>query len=246
VLFFSLAGCKRPGYVLPAMPLLAMALADYLNRKLPHGTIAESLLQHNSRLACGASMLVLLVASGSCFLATQQRLIAPAVGISLGGCAISALLVWSWRCYGPRARASWLQCGGTTFCVLLLGLYLLLPGYARRFSMRGQVQPFALTCRDASLQVVCYPRGWDSVNFYLERENVQVFTPEKRRDLLASLVTARRTLLFVKTERALEELKRDLPDDLEFTPQGRQGTVRVGLVQPRGDRLVAHSGSSAP
>src|SRR5262249_44096534 len=46
VLFFSLAGCKRPGYVLPAMPLLAMAIADYLNRKLRHGTIAESLLQH--------------------------------------------------------------------------------------------------------------------------------------------------------------------------------------------------------
>jgi len=35
VLFFSLSGCKRPAYILPALPLLAMVLGAYLAEKLP-------------------------------------------------------------------------------------------------------------------------------------------------------------------------------------------------------------------
>src|SRR5262249_7245033 len=33
--FYSLAGCKRPGYILPALPPLALALGCYLRVRLP-------------------------------------------------------------------------------------------------------------------------------------------------------------------------------------------------------------------
>jgi 4-amino-4-deoxy-L-arabinose transferase-like glycosyltransferase len=173
VLFFSLSGCKRPGYVLPAMPLLALALACFLDTRLPAG---------------GA----------------------------FGGLGHRGLLF-----------------GTTTFALLLVGLHQILPGYARRFSMRGQVRPHAAECADAGVRVASYPRRWDSVSFYLGRNDVRAYAPNERRQLIADLTAAPRTLLFLKSEQALEELLRELPPALRFVRSGRQGTVSVGFVGPR-------------
>jgi len=64
------------------------------------------------------------------------------------------------------------MCSVATFAVLFLSVHWELPRYAQRFSMREQVQPYAERCRDIRVPVVCYPRCWDSVSFYLGREDV--------------------------------------------------------------------------
>jgi hypothetical protein len=80
--------------------------------------------------------------------------------------------------------------------------------------------------------VICYPKRWDSVTFYLQRTDVRVFAAEQRPALFTALHGQPRTLLFVKT-RALPELLAALPPSLEFTPVGRQGpTLSVGVVSP--------------
>jgi 4-amino-4-deoxy-L-arabinose transferase-like glycosyltransferase len=166
--FFSLAGCKRPGYILPAMPLLALAAAKYVDE--------------------------LWLALGS-----------------------------------RRSSTSWLL-GGAVGVVLVGGaFFLILPKHAGRFSMRGQVQPLAR--RVDSVPVVCYPRRWDSVSYYLGREDVRAYTPTQREQFLHDLQAAPRTVLFIKSQQALAELLRDLPQGFEFVPQGKQGTVRVGLLE---------------
>jgi 4-amino-4-deoxy-L-arabinose transferase-like glycosyltransferase len=179
ILFFSLSGCKRPSYILPAIPPLALALGCYLDLRIP---TAEN------------------------------------IGLML-------------RCHTSNALpASWLLCGGLTFIALLIGTYLFLPGQARHFSMRGQVRPLADVAAEESMRVACYPRGWDSVNFYLKRDDVKVYGLVEQRALIKDLSAASRTLLFVRTEKVLNELLTELPADLQYRPQGRQGTVRVGFV----------------
>ena len=116
------------------------------------------------------------------------------------------------------------------FCLLLGGLYLFLPGHARHFSMRGQVRPLSSLCEDLSIRVACYPRGWDSVSFYLQREDVKVYGPDARSELLADLASGPRTLLFVRTQPLLEKLLAELPWYMRCKPQARQGTVRVVLI----------------
>jgi 4-amino-4-deoxy-L-arabinose transferase-like glycosyltransferase len=186
VLFFSLAGCKRPSYVLPAMPLLALALASYVDSWL---SLADKSTTHN-----------------------QQ----------------STIHAWL-RC--RTALAPWILCGMLAFCLLLGGMYFFLPGHARHFSMRGQVRPLASLCEDASIRLACYPRGWDSVSFYLQRGDVKVYGPDARSELLADLRRNPRTLLFVRTQPVLEELLEELPSYMQCAPQARQGTVRVVLVE---------------
>jgi hypothetical protein len=221
------------------MPLLALALASYLDGRLPSSSAVGSLLLHHSQLAFGVTIFVLVAAVGSCVFAAHQHLIGLVAAGAWGLVSLSALIVLVWRRWKSQFVCSWLLCGATTFAVLLIGIYAILPGYTRRFSMRGQIRPLAVERIDASLPVACYPRGWDSVSFYLQREGVQVYKADERERLLADLAGARLTLLFVKTSRTVPDLIRDLPEDLEFVVQGRQGTIRVGLVRPRSDRQMA-------
>jgi dolichol-phosphate mannosyltransferase len=180
--FYSLAGSKRSGYILPAMPPLALALGCYWE--------------------------------------------------SVFSARTSTWPFFRWR-WSQTPALAWRMCGIGTFAVLLLALHLFLPGYARKFSMRGQVRPYAALCRDLQFPVVCYPRSWDSVSFYLQRDDVRVYTPDRRQDLIADLRANPRTLAFIKSDHSLDELLRDLPGSMEFVPDGRQGNVAVGWVRPR-------------
>jgi hypothetical protein len=108
-----------------------------------------------------------------------------------------------------------------------------LPGYAKRFAMRNQVRGQLAAARDPSVPVICYPRGWDSVNFYLERSDVRIYSRDQRAMLVSDLANEPRTLAFVKAGPALSEFLRALPRSLEFIEQGRRGEVAVGWVRPR-------------
>jgi len=178
LLFFSLGGCKRPSYILPAMPPLALAL----------------------------------------------------------GCYIDAVRLRVRRSFSfQRFPVSWSLAGAGTFVVLLLAVHQLLPGYARKFSMRAQVRPNQNLSADPTISVICYPHGWDSVSFYLRRNDVRVYPPAQRQALIADLRSRPKTLVFVKSERYLRELERALPVSLEFVPRGRQGNVTAGVVQHRAE-----------
>jgi len=165
--FFSFSGCKRPGYILPALPPLAMVLGTCLTRALSTNFVSRPF-----------------------FVA--------------GSCTLAILL-------------------------LAAGVFLL-PEYHRKFGLRGQIRPHMGLARD--IAVICYPRRWDSVSFYLEKE-AAYFSPEERGQLIARLREGD-ALLFVKNGSAFVGLIQDLPPYLEFMPLGLQGgNVRVGLVKQK-------------
>ncbi|HZU36838.1 MAG TPA: glycosyltransferase family 39 protein [Gemmataceae bacterium] len=168
VLFFSAAGCKRPAYILPALPPLALGLGSYLR-------IAQ----------------------------------------------------WPAR---PRL---WLAAGVVTFAILLAAVHWLLPPYMRKFSIRAPVR--AASIRSA-LPVVCYPHAWDSVHFYLRREDVQVFGKAEWPALRATLQSQPATLVFVKSDdrdsHYLSDFRRALPASLQLAVVGRSGIMTAAIVQP--------------
>src|SRR5262249_46371130 len=134
LVFFSLAGCKRNGYLLPMMPLWAAVL----------GT----------------------------FLAPYLRDVSPA------------------RLRLARASAALL------FLVLLVAVLERLPGSHRRSALRGGGRRHSEA--PAGIPVVCSPRRWDSISFYLARADVRVFAAAERDELLAELARHERVLGFIK------------------------------------------------
>jgi dolichol-phosphate mannosyltransferase len=239
VLFYSAGGCKRPGYILPAIPPLALALGCFLDvkflrtraRLLSRCRIQPSAFLHPlERWAYRGTLLVLAVGAAGSVAAIVAGLHKPSRGLLL---AAAALAGFAWVLRHGRTRASWALCGTATFALLFAGAQQVLPGYARKFSLRAQVHAQRDWLRDSQVPVVCYPHRWDSVSFYLGRNDVRGYGPDRRQQLIADLHERPETVVFVKSDRHLAEFQDALPEWLEFIPRGRQGAVTAGLVRRR-------------
>jgi 4-amino-4-deoxy-L-arabinose transferase-like glycosyltransferase len=225
LLFFSLSGCKRAFYILPAMPPLALALGGYLDALVPVG----SLWQLRSRPAYWLWLCTWLTGLGAIITASISGLLTAGNGTALAALALLAgggLLVW----HGRQRQATWGLCFITAFLLMLVLMQQLVPSYARRFALRGLVRRHVAT----ELPVFCYPRRWDSIGYYLQRSDVRAFTPEQLPELLAELRKTPEALLFLKTGKpgfspSTEVLSR-LPASLIFEPCGRQGHLTVVRV----------------
>jgi dolichol-phosphate mannosyltransferase len=232
--FFSLAGSKRSGYILPAMPPLALALGLYLDGALRlRGPFLAAATRPWSQLALRLSGLVLAGGMGIAFLGMAAGILRPGLAVGLGGGGLLALAALKRWCRARSPEGAWAFCGAATFLVLLAGVHLALPGYARRFSIRGQARPLAELTRDPGVAVVSFPRAWDSVSFYLQRSDIRAYGSGERGKLLAELVSRPQTLAFIKGDRSLDDLLHSLPVSIEFVPSGRQGYVRVGWLRRR-------------
>ncbi len=239
LLFFSVSGCKRATYVLPVMPPLALALGWYVEGLASRGLAARA----GSLLARRCATFARRAAQGALVAGVAAGLAAPAAGLlrwpagvalaAAGACGLLFVSRTQWR---GNPRAAWGLCLAATFAVLFTGVYGLLPGYARKFSLRGQVRPLA---DEPSLPVVCYPRRWDSVSFYLGRDDVRVFSAAEFPELVEALRARRETLVFVKSGAPLEALLAGLPAGMEFIAEGRQGPLTVGRVRDRREAPAA-------
>jgi 4-amino-4-deoxy-L-arabinose transferase-like glycosyltransferase len=232
LVFFSASGCKRPAYILPAMPPLALALGCYLNLLVPRARWQKDagvwlLWQWRSRMAGLATLLVLTVALAILAVAGFKHLLKPDTVLILGTLAVCSFAILCTR------RLSWGACAAVTFVVLALGVYYLQPAYNQQFALRGQLRSRAVVAEMGPLSIACYPQRWDSVTFYQPQADVRVYTSEQRRLLFADLRSRPRTLLLVKSGKHLDELLRELPLSVEFVAHSRLGFVTVGWVRPR-------------
>jgi dolichol-phosphate mannosyltransferase len=232
LLFFSLAGSKRPVYILPAMPPLALALGCYLDvllpRRRPLAPEWASLWRRTSPMAYRAALLALAAGAGAAGLAGITGLIKPVHALLLTALAGAGLSL-----VAGRKRLSWAACGGTTFAVLLVGVLQLQAPYNRQFALRGHLRAQTDLAAARGVPVVCYPQRWDSVSFYLPAADVRVYSAAERGRLLADLRARPRVLLLVKSGPVLEELLRELPPSVEFVARGRPGAITAGWVRPR-------------
>jgi dolichol-phosphate mannosyltransferase len=234
--FYSLSGSKRAGYVLPAMPLLALALGCYLNMVL--GRLSKEpchtvLAARWKRAGLGMALSILATAVAASTLGAFAGLIRPTLAAVFVGIAIVAMVATLSFGRVVRPVASWAICATTAFVVLFVGLYEGLPRYARKFSLRGPSRQYARLAEDPGVSVVCYPRSWDSVGFYLHRSDVQSYARDQLGQLIDHLDRQPRTLAFIKSDGSDSDLLRNLPDSVCFVPAGRQGYVAVGWLRRR-------------
>jgi 4-amino-4-deoxy-L-arabinose transferase-like glycosyltransferase len=239
--FYSVADCKRIGYVVPAMPTLALALGYTLDRRLPGRGFRGWRLPCRARgtsLPYWATQAVLAASIGGAVLAAAAGLVTRVQCVTVIALAAAGI---GWSAYRGRRQTpagSWVGCGLATFGLLLLAVHLVLPGYYRKFSLRAQVRSSRDASYRAEIPVVCYPHAWDSISFYLGRQDVRPYGPDERARLIADLQSAPETLVFVKTGPALDDLLRSLPSSVEFVPHSRGEIVTAGIVRPRGPSMA--------
>jgi 4-amino-4-deoxy-L-arabinose transferase-like glycosyltransferase len=233
--FFSAASCKRIGYIVPAMPTLALALGYTFDQRLPTRAFRVRRWRRciiGTGLAHGATQAVLLTGFGVALVAVSVGLTAPREGIAMAALAVAGI---GWTVYRRRRQTpagAWIGCGVATFGLLLLASNWILPGYYRKFSIRAQVHSIRSSASRHDIPVVCYPHVWDSVSFYTGRQ-VRSYGPDDRDRLIADLERFPETILFVKTGPVVDDLLRHLPSSLEFVPSSEGEIVTAGVVRAR-------------
>jgi hypothetical protein len=229
-------------YLVPVLPPLALALGCTLDLVLPRARVATAwdwLWRQRTALAYRAAAVALSagLTGGIVALAADvgqpERVLLLVLASGLGLAALAR----------RERRASWLAAAGATFAVLWAATHDLLPDYARRFSLKRAARA-VVTLPPVSHRglnaapVYCYPQNFDAISFYLRRDDVRAFPPERRPELLAELRQRPDALLFVKTTH-LRELLSDLPPALEFVAAGDGAGVTAGRVRPRPEAPVA-------
>jgi dolichol-phosphate mannosyltransferase len=223
--FFSASGCKRPAYILPALPPLALSLGCYLDAVLAHG----ALLRRGSRLAFPAAAVSLAAALVLVCAGAASRLLPPTTAVVLA----TVLLAGTAALVLARRAVTWPVVAGCAFVMLLAGIQVLLPEYHRHFALREHLRAHVGRGGGERVTVICYPQRWDSVSFYLPGAEVKVFSAGERARLFAALRDRPRMLLAAKSGRSLEDVLRGLPEDLEFVSGAKDAAVVVGWVRPR-------------
>jgi dolichol-phosphate mannosyltransferase len=222
LVFFSASGCKRPTYLLPALPPLALALGWYVQggpwQRLAHGPEPVAWLTLTSGVAL--SLLAVLVG-----------FVRPPLGLVLAGLSVVALagVVRAGR------RLAWSHTFAIVFIVILFGVQRLLPAYHEQFALRGSLRRLAGVAERRGQPIVCYPQRYDSASFYLPRGQVRVYGPEQRRELIAYLEQTPGTLLLMKSGDVMQSLLRELPPGIEFRAHSRRGTIIAGRVVARSE-----------
>jgi 4-amino-4-deoxy-L-arabinose transferase-like glycosyltransferase len=246
VFFFSASGCKRPIYLLPAFPPLALALGCFLDVLLPAGMPSFAALRQKGVALAGRLTLIMLLSGVVVVAAASLKgMVKPTTAAALAGTLLTGMFVL----LRNEKRVSWATCLAVTFAVLYVGVRELQPAYNRQFALRSDLRKQVALMHDRSASVACYPQRWDSVSFYLPKADVKVYHTDERSRLLADLRARPETLLLVKSGRALRELLDDLPDSVEFVTRGRQGMVTFGRVRARGpapDTVYARLDTSVP
>jgi dolichol-phosphate mannosyltransferase len=223
LVFFSLCGSKRPVYLVPLLPPLALVFGCTLDRLMPRMAPAWScVVRHRSAIAWRVAVLGLfaVITLGGAALTANvskaERAIAP---------VIAALFVLGWLVRRER-KANWLSAGTVALGLVALAAHDLLPGYARRFSLKRAAQADPTTSA-----VYCYPQPFDAVSFY-RQEPIRAFSADDRGRLIAELQHAGSALLFVKTSH-LHDVLADLPQTLQFQTVLDEAGVTAGRIVSR-------------
>jgi dolichol-phosphate mannosyltransferase len=241
MLFFSASGCKRAGYILPCLPPLALALGGYLAEAVPWGAACARLPSAGFVWGQAALLVALLLGVGGAAAAVLAGLWPAAAGALTAGLLGALALAVLVRGARLAAAAAWGLSALTMLGLLLAAITQTDPGYHRKFGLRGQVRRHRDLAADPRLPVLCYPHRWDSVSFYLRRDDVRAYDPPHRAEMVAELQARPAALVFVKSDHSLRELVRALPPSLEFVPRGRGGSVvTAGVVRQRPVGPVRH------
>ena len=229
VAFFSLSGSKRVGYVLPAFAPLALVIGEQVDHLLRRGWQDRAAPGWMQALAVSAFLMGSAAAVGLTAFAYWPTAIGATVAITLLLLGIAMVAVR--RRIAPLAGFG--ICAALVLAECAIGVGSFLPRYAERFSMRREVLE-ARRDLPAGAGIACYPRGWDSVRFYLQRDDVLVFSESERTTLVAYLDAHAETLLFLRDGDASRKLLEELPSTLAVEQQSQQGSTRAFRVYRAG------------
>lgn len=173
LLFFSVAGSKRPSYCTAFLPQGCLALGLFLDRLLPNGW--SNLSQRH-----------FVGANGLAWFGCASLISLPVIGFLMGWCSVvwipivgttglaGCLATWH---LGNR----WDMALAMTGTAIVFGQTVLLTGHHEQYSPRKAIAWLAQ--HRPGTRFVCYPHPFESMGFYVSNNDLTLFEIGKEAEL---------------------------------------------------------------
>jgi hypothetical protein len=237
LLFFSMAGCKSPLYLAPALAPLALLHGVCLDAILFHQVGQKDRFLGYARqvLPRRATTTVLLV-SMVCYAVTGVLGWEEWVLVTVEIVLTSAALAFWWK-YGRRAspQLAWSACAAATLAMVVIPARDLVVGVASKHTVETVAKAARRWPGMEVLPVVSYGRQWPSASFYLRHDMVPFFEVSMEQSLVGFLKQQREVLVLVERGALLDKLVGLLPPSLEARVQlpQREGQAALVVVRQR-------------
>ncbi len=233
LLFFSLASCKLPSYILPAFPMLAILVAVYLNYVIFCADGEIERLRSYRKMPVNSVILLSLTGVGVTWTSWGlgiEELYLSLLESTLCGVVLAVMLIYQRRMSAPVA---WACCAAMSFFVLMEVNSELVPKFARSRSPASYSPQVAKLLADRDVAVAIYGREWGSVPFYLAHDDVQHFDTLVDDDWIHFLSAHPRTLIVQGRAHNIHPVRRLLPPGLQVTKMCDAGRATYWFVHPQ-------------
>jgi len=237
LLFFSLSRGKLPTYILPAFPAIALLLGFFIDRIVLFPTAVVSKhpipglwFRAGACVLCSAAI---IVNTGTYFLRLE----------TLSGSILRAGF-WSIPLIGIvcfRKRLTPKVAVGVFTAVAFAALFQssqdLLPAWGRKWSVFPVAAPaLKKQLKDETIPVALCGKDWGSVPFYLERDDLRRFEPQRVHDLADFVHRSERAFLILDRSVDWNEVRKEFPKESAVSTLSTTPRATILLVQAPDDR----------
>ena len=240
--FFSLAGCKRPSYLVPLFPWLAILSGVMLDRfryRFPVFSLSRWGANWKDWKWGASELGALAWILGMGFAGTGflRSWIPPSMALFWGTVSLAGLV---WTIQGKRIQSESWGLGLAAWAVVMVwGSGWILPGYNGQFSIRGPLASLdSMTEKSSAGEkeqisaevVLCYPQIYYSTGFYTQDATVEVYGHAERKQLIDRILKEPKAIVLVKSSRAWEELEASTPEGWRWQASSDPGQFRAARL----------------
>lgn len=193
--FFSLASCKLPTYILPAIPLLALTIGVMLDktvlRCISEGGVTTHLIPFPKRasLLLTITSIIVICVDGWLGGASTSLVIAVAGSVCAGG-----LIVWQWNQPAASSMKAWMATCCIAFVTLTIASGRLLPTIATTRSL--YVKTKSAVAEHPNCPIVFFEEKPHGIQLQIQSDRVLYF-PSELRDEFVAFVTSSSDLIVI-------------------------------------------------
>lgn len=205
LLFFSVASCKLPTYILPAIPLLALMIGVMLDQTVLRRASDGGVTTHLKPFPKRASLILTLTSVIVIGVDSWMGGVSPGMMLALVGCfAVAGIIGWHWR----RPAASSMKAWAATVCIAIATLTIasaqLLPTIATTRSLYLKTKFAAAEHPDCP--IVFFGEKPHGIQLQIDRRQVIYFPPELRDEFVA-FVSAASDLIVIAADESIDRTR---------------------------------------
>ncbi len=203
--FFSIASCKLPTYILPAIPLLALIIGVLVDQTVLRCQSAGGVTTHLKPFPKRASLMIAM--SGIVVIGVDAWLggVCPVTAPAILACVIIAgVVVWQWNRPIASSMHAWAATGCLALMLLTIASMQLLPTIATTRSLYVKTK-FA-AAKHPECRIVFFGEKSHGISLQIDRSRV-VYFPYELRDDFVAFVAASSDLIVITMDEEIDSTR---------------------------------------